>query len=483
MKYLIDWLKQNWFYILFIALAAFFVTAVMVILKDPIGQAIGVCLGAIVFLLPILLKNPEFGLALVGFFLPFERFPSIDLGGLNVKINYILILIVLLVYIFVKGVRGELKIPRDPIRFFVFLFLALYTISFAGALNQSRAIQVWLSVVLMVLATFTVTLIAQDEKAIKMTVKGILWGGATVGLIGLYQFMGDMAGLPNSVTLLKAGYDKGTFGFARVQAVSEEPLYFANYIFIPALISLILLLRDKVSEVFSRFSATLLIIILLTDFVLALSRGAILAAGIVFVLILIFQAKKIFRAKVLFTAFMISALVLTGAYLALVKSEPRAISEFVDQLTVKKKDTESVVLRLTTSSQAMDMFKDKPIFGVGPGNFGPASQGNPTTKPEVIGWRVVNNVYLEVLAESGVVGFGAFMLMILVIFIRSILAYVKAKDDFLKALVLGLTLAFMAILIQYATFSPIYVFHFWFLIGLVSAVSNVIFDKLKNDSE
>jgi O-antigen ligase len=299
--------------------------------------------------------------------------------------------------------------------------------------------------------------------------------------MGLYQFMGDMAGLPNSVTLLKTGYDKGTFGFARVQAASEEPLYFANYIFIPALISLILLLRDKVSEVFNRFFATLLIIVLLIDFVIALSRGAILAAGIIFVLILIFQAKKIFRVKVLFSAFMIGALVLTGAYLALVKSEPRAISEFVDQLTVKKRDTESVVLRLTTSAQAIDMFKEKPAFGVGPGNFGPASQGNPTTKPEVIGWRVVNNVYLEVLAESGAVGFAAFLLMILVVFIRSILAYTRTKDDFLKALILSLTLAFMAILIQYATFSPIYVFHFWFLIGLIAAVSNVIFDKIKNE--
>jgi len=480
MKYLLNWIKENWFYALFVALGAIFVSAAMVFLNEPIGQAIAVCFGSIVFLLPILLKNPEFGLALVGFLLPFERFPSVDLGGMNVKINFILILVVLVVYIFVKGVRGELRIPKDPTRFFVFLFLGAYTASIAVALNQSRAMQVYLSVVLMVIAYFTVTLVAQDVKTIKSTIKGILWGGLTVGIIGVYQFMGDMAGLPNSITLLKVGYDKGTFGFARVQAASEEPLYFANYIFVPAILSLILLLRDKVSEVFNRFSSAILLVILLIDFVLALSRGAILAAAIVFVLILIFQFKKIFRIKVIITAFMLAAIVLTGAYLALLKSEPRAIDEFVAQVTVKKKDTESVVLRLTTSAQAIEMFKRSPILGVGPGNFGPVSQGNPPTKPEVIGWRVVNNLYLEVLAESGAVGLGAFVLMIMVVLVRSTLAYAKTKDTFLKAVILALILAFVAILIQYATFSPIYIFHFWFLIGLTAAVSNVIFDKLKN---
>jgi O-antigen ligase len=474
---MVRYLKENWLSALIVSLSALFIGAALFFLKDPLGQAVALSLAAAVFILPLLIKKPELGLGLVGFFLTFERFPTLDVGGNSLKINHILILVVLLVYLTVKLSRRELKIPRDPIRIFVVLFLFSLAFSLPYAINQSHAIQVYAFDILMGIVFLTVTLVAQTKDAIKIAVKGVLWGALAAGLFGLYQFFGDMVGLPNSVTLLKAGYDKSTFGFARVQAAAEEPLYFANFIFIPMMISLILLIKGKISEVFGKSYAVVLVIILLIDFILALSRGAFLGAGVVLLLVFIFQAKSIFQLKKILPALIILIFVIAGAYLALLKSEPQAIDLFIAQVTVQNRDTESVVLRLTTSEQAIQLFLDNKIHGVGPGNFGPVVQNNPTEKPADVGWMIVNDEYLEILAENGLIGFSAFVLLLIVIFWRSITAYRHAKDEFLKALLLGLIFAFIGILVQYATFSTLYIIHIWFLIGLIAAVSNLILEK------
>jgi F0F1-type ATP synthase assembly protein I len=60
-----------------------------------------------------------------------------------------------------------------------------------------------------------------------------------------------------------------------------------------------------------------------------------------------------------------------------------------------------------------------------------------------------------------------------VIFIRSIKAYIITKDIYLKATILGLNSAFLAILVQYNFFSTLYIMHIWVLIGLIIAVQNI----------
>lgn len=442
----------------------------------PLGQAAGIVLGGVILLLPIMLQNPELGLALVGFFLPFERIPTVELGGLNVKINYILIIVVLFSYLLAKAITKDLKIPKDPIRYFLIIFAFSFLLSYTQAINKQRAVEVIISFALMMIVYLTVTLVAQSRKAIEYVVKGVIWGAIVAGAVGIFQFLGDMAGLPTQITLLKPGYDKSTMGFARVMAFSQEPLYFANYIFIPVLITFILLLRGQVEKIIGRFPAVILLLILLLDFVLAISRGAYLAAAVVFVLILISQASLIFRIKTILVSVSLMLAVVCGSYLYLVKSESDALDNFVEHTLVRDVQGESVVSRLDANEQAYDLFISSPVLGVGPGNFGPLVQGDPIDKPES-GWFIVNNEYMEILSENGLVGIITFFILLIVIFWRSVLAFCKAQDQFLKSLILALIFALFAILVQYAFFSTIYIFHIWFLIGLIAALSNLILNK------
>jgi O-antigen ligase len=84
---------------------------------------------------------------------------------------------------------------------------------------------------------------------------------------------------------------------------------------------------------------------------------------------------------------------------------------------------------------------------------------------------------LELLAENGAVGLIAFAILCLAIFFRAAVAYFRSQDKLLKALILGLSLALVGILVQYATFSTLYIFHIWFLIGLLAAICNVILNQ------
>ena len=52
---------------------------------------------------------------------------------------------------------------------------------------------------------------------------------------------------------------------------------------------------------------------------------------------------------------------------------------------------------------ALNAFTQHPWLGVGPGGFGPFASIHPYVIPSD-GWNIVNNEYLELLAENGVLG-------------------------------------------------------------------------------
>ncbi len=445
-----------------------------------VGVPLAIGIGAIIFLIPLLFQNPQLGLGLIAFFLPFERIPSFEVAGASVKINYILIAVVFFVYFLTKLASGELKIPKDPSRYIVALFIASLTFSFSQALNFERSIMVLLFMILMFVVYLTVTFMVQDKKALSYVLYGLVYGAIFSAVLGLFQFAGDAVGLPTQITLLKEGYDKSTFGFARVQGTAIEPLYFANYIFIPLFLMLVLLVRGQAEKLINKNLAYALAVGLLLNFVLTVSRGAYLGLAGAGLVLIISQAKLILRAKTIITTVMIGLIVIVGAYLALVKSEPRAIDEFIGHVMVNDRDDgESVVSRVSATKEAFMMWQEHPIFGVGLGNYGPLVQGDTKDTPEG-GWFIVNNEYVELLAENGIVGLGMFVGLLVLVFLRALAAIRKTTDQFLKSVMISLTLALLAVLIQYASFSTIYIFHIWFLIALVSSVSAIILSKNEN---
>ncbi len=447
------------------------------ILEPTLAISLVGVIAAVIVLFAALVKKPENALFLMAFFLPFERIPSVELGGMSLKINHIITLISFMALI-TTGVVGKRKIKSDPIFVIILLLIADLAISVTYAFNVDRALKVFLFMCLMALAYFVAKAMINSRPTITYVLRGIIAGASVVALLGVYQFLGDMAGLPPEITLLKVGYDSSTFGFARVQGASQEPLYFANYIFIPLMILFSLLLGGKLQKIVPKWYGIALIVLLCLNFVLAISRGAFLAAGLVGVLLVVIKYKQILRAKVMIPAIGLFLLIVVGVYLFLARSEPRAIEEFVGHLLVNDRTTgESVVSRLDAVGRAKELFLSRPLLGVGIGNYGPLTQtefdayGNP-----IGGWFIVNNEYMEILAENGVVGLFIFILLIITVSYYAIKA-IRSSDDWIKYSLEGSLFALWAILFQYITFSTLYIFHLWFLIAFIAGQSAYILDK------
>lgn len=471
--------KITWY--LVAAMVALILSFVIASLKYPLGLMIGIAAAFIILVVPIIFYKVEIGVFLIAFFLPFERVPTIELGSATLKINHLLIVLTLVACLFAVLTR-QVKIFKDPIRSAVTFFLLTLLLSIPVAVNISRALQVYAFMILMGLVYFVVTVVIRNKESLRLAISGILWGALVAGFFGILQFGGDMIGLPNEITLLKKGYDSSTFGFARVQAFSQEPLYFANYIFVPFLLIFFLNLKNSISGIFNKNLSYVLLVVLLIDFVLTVSRGAYLAAAVVFVVVLVTQAKTIINFKTVAIALSIIFFTATGAYFALSRSESRAIDEFVSHVAVEdREEGESVVMRLSAASQAYEIFIDKPLLGVGLGNFGPVIQGDPDEPPEEDGWAIVNNEYLELLAEGGIVALIGFVILITTVYFRGLRAYFASKDKFMSSVVFALLTALLGVLVQYATFSTLYIIHVWFLIGLIGASSNIILRGSENE--
>jgi hypothetical protein len=56
-------------------------------------------------------------------------------------------------------------------------------------------------------------------------------------------------------------------------------------------------------------------------------------------------------------------------------------------------------------------------------------------------------------------------------------AILYVKDSYVKAILVGTLAGFIGILVQYNTFSILYILHVWFTIGLLIAMQNMVLTK------
>ncbi|MCL5795742.1 MAG: O-antigen ligase family protein [Patescibacteria group bacterium] len=446
-----------------------------------LGLVAILCLIALSIFVILTINNPFWGFSLLVFFLPFERIPSIDIGLFTLKINQVLAFGVLIAW-FLAIIIQRKKIRPNPLIWPIFGFLLVSFVSILFAGNLQRAIEVFGFELFMILvSTVTINLITTKfnlEKIISI----IFWSGLVVCLFAIYQFFGDLVGLPQALTGLKEGYTSAVFGFPRVQAFSNEPLYLANFLFIPLGIAVAFYFLK--TGLIKRSNLFWFIAFMVLIFILTISRGAYLGLAAMVIFYLILLPKRILSLRNIVTIASVILIAAIGVYIFLSKANPQAYDEFIKHVTVTDiQEGESVQGRLQSYAQAIKFWEESPVIGVGIGNYGPKVKDYPPAD-QVEGWDIVNNEYLEILAERGTLGIIFFSLIILVVFIRSIKAYLATKDIYLKATILGLNSAFVAILVQYNFFSTLYIMHFWVLIGLIIAAQNIALNSkiIENES-
>lgn len=425
-------------------------------------------------------KSPIFGIFLVAFLLPFERIGSYDFAGTTIRASQIFALIALVAWILIFLARKKNFSAKNPILIPISFFIGISALSMINAVNFQRAVLVFLFNAFVIAIALMIPNLVKHREHLDRIVKIILISCFLVSVFGIYQFLGDVAGLSPSLTGLREHYTSAVFGFPRVQSTCLEPLYFANYLLIPISLCLALLLKKKEKE--SRFPIKPLYLVLIlglasVNLVLTLSRGGYLGFVTVIFLSLVIFFRSLFTWKKVLTFILIVLIAFTSVYYFLrLAGKEKALETFLTQATNIAQGP-AVTERTSTYEEAWRLFKEHPWLGIGVGNFGPAYAKHSQIIPEEIGWPIVNNEFLEILAEVGIFGFLSFLAFIIILIVYSIRAIKLFKNNYLKTILIGLLIAFCGILVQYQTFSTLYILHIWFLIGLMIAVSNLGFKK------
>lgn len=346
-----------------------------------------------------------------------------------------------LIYIFVLALvgipavwRARRLLARYAATWIVGSFVLLSALSLVWTPNLTRGI-LTVGIVgllyLIVLAT-----LAERERLKKLlpTLGTILVSSAVV--VSVFSLLQIVAGiwLPRTDVLLCAGCGADQFGFVRPNGFAIEPQFLGSLLIAPLLILLNNFFREKRSLV-----ALTSFVLLASTLFMTLSRGAIFAFA--FAVLVLFalnfrKVKYILEATTSLTVAFAIALAIQGTAAAL---NPRvdvtfygAVSSSISQLSlgtirlpaeqIPVQATnevepvfdgyvpESTDTRLSLAQLALETWKTTPqtmLFGVGVGGTGAAVHA---TYPEKIDAReIVQNQYVEILLEYGLVGLGLFV--------------------------------------------------------------------------
>ncbi len=405
------------------------------------------------------------GLVLVAL-LPFERIPTLEAFGYTVKLSYVAG-VILLACAFWQWRKQRIKLSQEETLLGTFWLVAVLSITQSPNLTRSVVIAaLWL---LMFLLYGTVRRLFADETLRHRAERVLFVVTAIVCLFGIYQFVGDMLGLPATQTGLRDWYTKQVLGFTRIQSVALEPLYFSNYLLFP----LFLLLARMVSAKKPTSAQVALGALIVVNIVLGVSRGAylalIIAAGVMLGYLVVAASKKHLSAQVfvpILATFVIgvgSSLILLGGL-----AQESVVTRFVGHAQVEDAPTsDSVAGRVTVYKRALDLFQEKPVLGIGIAAFGPRTM---TTEADVAihGYGQVNNGYLEILTETGVLGALAFIAFVIAYFRSWLFAY-RRKGAIGRARLVVLGLGVVAIGIQFNFFSTLYLIWVWVFLAWLSA--------------
>lgn len=262
-----------------------------------------------------------------------------------------------------------------------------------------------------------------------------------VGVLGVIQYF------------TKIGIEVNTNGVLRIESTLGHPNSLGLY-FVLLLFPLIpLILEEKVRK--RKILYCMLLVIMIFNIVLCFSRNAWLS--------LIFG---IFILTVIYSWKFVVGLFVAGAGVLL---SPPLRARLISLSKAIIYDG-----RLKHWAIALEMFKDKPLTGVGNGNYVTLHAQYLKRFPQYIVPGEENypthNSYFKILCELGVLGFIPFILLHIAIFIRAIKVcklYSKKYQGLIKGLIVSILIFFQANLFDNMWFVPKVAIIYWIIVGVI----------------
>jgi len=311
-----------------------------------------------------------------------------------------------------------------------------------------------------------------DKEMLEKAIKVYLTAGVLAAGYGIFVTVGYMLGFSTGQEIL--------WTVPRLYGTATEPQVFGNFLLsvLPLTAFILILGAERFSIKGLVFALWLFSLTLIMTF----SAGA-WAGAVIGILLLLLTFKRIKLKPFLFSLGTVLALLVTivfinqWIYLGYVKGFSSITVKFSQKAPGKnlsehdiKLNMDSVIDRKWFREAAWQMFKTHPLAGVGYGNYGYRyNEYRPESAPFINAYVRAHNQYLEILAETGVLGFGAFLVLTghLLFLVGKVLRY--SHDTSLKILALGLAASLAAIGVHGYSFGIFLHNYVWVLFGLTYA--------------
>ena len=203
----------------------------------------------------------------------------------------------------------------------------------------------------------------------------------------------------------------------------------------------------------------ILICLLIFCLVSTYSRGAWIAGFLSLIFLGLVRSKKLFLITIL-------------VMLILPFIVPSSVKERADSIMkISRTNTD----RFTLWQEALNITADFPLLGSGINTYASIAPRYKLTEETGV---YPHNCYLQMAAESGVLGLGAFLWILVTLFRASLLNIRKIYDKFRGAVLAGLLAGLFGLLIHSFVDTDLYSLQLgnliWFMMGLVIAVQRVV---------
>ena len=335
--------------------------------------------------------------------------------------------------------------------YFLVCFLAVIFSS-----NHGISIKTFIGKTVEYFLLFFIVVETVDKRILKNILIVFIGSASLLSIDGIYQYFSHIDFLRHRNQPI-AGRVNGPF---------STPNDFANYMvtLFPLIASVALIKFKKL-----RYRITIAIISLAVFFSLIISttRASWVAFLLAMPLIAIMGNKKLF----------IWMLLLTIVVLSLTQFLPgparMQISNFLN-LQGWKSAQRQIVWKMS-----FNMFLEKPILGQGLGTFmHNFSRFVPKDYPEGWGASYAHNCFLQIAAETGVLGLLAFISIIVVLFVSGFKALKKIKDQrhfyFLSGLLVSIFVYLVGSFFDTHLYSLAFSFIFWLMVGMTVKATIII---------
>ncbi len=226
-------------------------------------------------------------------------------------------------------------------------------------------------------------------------------------------------------------------------------------------------------------------LLILSGILLSFSRGAFVSLVLLF-LVLVFMGTVRFRQAINFSLVLLLLMIFAApgylARLATIGGVEGVVSEDV-------KAEGAIAGRTTEMFAALNVFRDHPLLGVGPGQYlnyySVKYQTDPAIAYRYMTWpRRAHSIYAELPAELGLIGFSAFMAIALVILhqlwqLRSLaLQYYPEIANISSAFFIGIIAYFMTAIFLHFSYQRYY----WLLLAIAAAAIQVFGRELTTET-